>query len=64
MINWLSIFAGCCYIALGIFVIIEKSFIVTELHPVVATSLGALIIVYGLFRIIRAIVRLKQDHEE
>lgn len=64
MFNWLSIFAGICYVILGVFVIIEKSFIVTDLQPNVAYGLGALICGYGIFRVARAVHNLKKQKNE
>lgn len=60
MFNWLSIIAGIFYLILGAVVIIYKFFIVT-IEPNVAYPLGVLLIAYGLFRIFRAIKRLKSD---
>ncbi len=64
MINWLSIFAGICYVALGVFVIIEKSFLITTLQPLVAYVLGGVFVVYGIFRLSRAIIKLKNSKYE
>ncbi|MBD8017702.1 C4-dicarboxylate ABC transporter [Kaistella pullorum] len=61
--NWLSLITGMFYIILGIVVIIYKFFII-YLEPLIAYSLGALLILYGLFRIGRAIYRLRQDRNE
>lgn len=59
LFNWLSIFTGIVYIALGIFVIIYKFFVI-YLDPPVAYALGALLILYGIFRIFRTVDKLKK----
>lgn len=41
------------YIGMGTFVIIEKTFMI-KLKPEYAYSLGAILILYGLFRLYRA----------
>jgi len=61
--NWLSIITGIFYIVLGIVVIIYKFFII-YLEPLIAYSLGALLVLYGLFRIGRAVYRIRQDGDE
>lgn len=61
--NILSLVAGVLYIAIGIFVIINKSFSV-ELDPVVANILGGILCVYGIFRIVRAIIHLKRKNND
>ncbi|AZI56214.1 C4-dicarboxylate ABC transporter [Epilithonimonas vandammei] len=58
MFNWLSLITGIFYIVLGVFVILYKFFIIV-LEPNVAYPLGALLVLYGIFRIIRAIIRIK-----
>lgn len=63
MFNWLSLITGFFYIALGVVVIIYKFFIVI-LEPNIAYPLGGLLIVYGIFRIARAIYRLKKAKDE
>lgn len=63
MFNWLSLITGFFYIALGIVVIIYKFFVIF-LEPNIAYSLGALLILYGFFRIGRAIYRIRQDKNE
>ncbi|SEW48919.1 hypothetical protein SAMN05421841_3934 [Chryseobacterium wanjuense] len=63
MFNWLSLVTGLFYIVLGIVVIIYKFFF-TILDPGVAYALGALLILYGIFRIYRAILRLKNSGNE
>ena len=61
MFNWLSLITGLFYIVLGIVVIVYKFFIVI-LEPNVAYPLGGLLIAYGVFRIVRAIFRIKSDN--
>lgn len=61
MFNWLSLITGFFYIVLGIVVIVYKFFIVI-LEPNVAYPLGGLLIAYGVFRIVRAILRIKSDN--
>ncbi|MDR6159838.1 MULTISPECIES: DUF308 domain-containing protein [Chryseobacterium] len=62
--NWLSLITGLFYIVLGIVVIMYKFFF-TILEPGVAYALGGLLILYGIFRIYRAISKIKNtDHEE
>lgn len=62
-IKFLSLLAGICYFILGIFVLIKKSFIITELEPNMAYILGTIIMVYGLFRIFRGIKMIKNKDE-
>ena len=61
--NWLSFVTGFFYIVLGIVVIIYKFFIVI-LEPNIAYPLGGLLILYGIFRIVRAIYKIKQQKDE
>ncbi|MEN4758815.1 DUF308 domain-containing protein [Chryseobacterium sp. C39-AII1] len=63
MFNWLSLVTGLFYIVLGIVVIIYKFFF-TILEPAVAYGLGALLILYGVFRIYRAISKIKNSGDE
>ncbi|AZA59332.1 C4-dicarboxylate ABC transporter [Chryseobacterium shandongense] len=64
MFNWLSLVTGLFYIVLGVVVIIYKFFF-TILEPGVAYALGVLLILYGVFRIYRAISKIKNaDHEK
>lgn len=63
MFNYLSIIVGIFYIALGIFVIIYKFFII-QLEGITPYVLGALLIVYGLFRIFRAIYYIRKKNDE
>lgn len=58
MFNWLSLVTGLFYIALGIVIIIYKFFFII-LEPTVAYPLGAVIMLYGIFRIWRAVSRIK-----
>jgi uncharacterized membrane protein HdeD (DUF308 family) len=63
MFNWLSFVLGFFYIVLGIVVIIYKFFVIT-LEPNIAYPLGGLLILYGIFRIVRAIYRTRQNKNE
>ncbi|WP_332025081.1 C4-dicarboxylate ABC transporter [Kaistella sp.] len=63
LFNWLSLVTGLFYIVLGIVVIIYKFFIIF-LEPNIAYALGALLILYGIFRIVRAIYRIRQNKNE
>ncbi|GAA4149141.1 hypothetical protein GCM10022217_00680 [Chryseobacterium ginsenosidimutans] len=63
MFNWLSLVTGLFYIVLGIVVIYYKFFF-TILEPGVAYAMGALLILYGIFRIYRAISKIKSSGNE
>ncbi|WP_294284949.1 C4-dicarboxylate ABC transporter [uncultured Chryseobacterium sp.] len=63
MFNWLSLVTGLFYIVLGGVVIFYKFFF-TVLEPGVAYALGALLILYGIFRIYRAVTRIKNSGNE
>ncbi|WP_185097097.1 DUF308 domain-containing protein [Chryseobacterium sp. IHB B 17019] len=63
MFNWLSLITGLFYIVLGIVVIFYKFFF-TILEPGVAYALGGLLILYGIFRIYRAISKIKDSGNE
>ncbi|WP_185117595.1 DUF308 domain-containing protein [Chryseobacterium sp. PMSZPI] len=63
MFNWLSLVTGLFYIVLGIVVIVFKFFF-TVLEPAVAYALGAVLVIYGVFRIYRAISRIKKSRNE
>ncbi|UKB86440.1 DUF308 domain-containing protein [Chryseobacterium sp. MEBOG06] len=64
MFNWLSLLTGLFYIVLGIVVIVYKFFF-TILEPAIAYALGGVLILYGVFRIYRAISKIKKSrHEE
>ncbi|WP_018675167.1 DUF308 domain-containing protein [Riemerella columbina] len=60
MFNYLSIFAGIIYIVLGVVVLVYKFFVI-PLEDYVAYPLGILMIVYGIFRIVRAIYKIKKE---
>nr|WP_300352411.1 C4-dicarboxylate ABC transporter [Chryseobacterium sp.] len=64
MFNWLSLVTGLFYIVLGIVIIIYKFFF-TLLEPAVAYPLGGLVMLYGVFRIWRAVSKIRNtdDHE-
>ncbi|WP_370692010.1 C4-dicarboxylate ABC transporter [Kaistella sp. SH40-3] len=61
--NWLSVVAGLFYVVLGIVVIIYKFFVI-YLEPNVAYSLGGLLVTYGIFRMVRAIYKIKEQRDE
>ncbi|MCS3871584.1 uncharacterized membrane protein HdeD (DUF308 family) [Chryseobacterium ginsenosidimutans] len=63
MFNWLSLVTGLFYIVLGIVVIYYKFFF-TILEPGVAYAMGGLLILYGVFRIYRAISKIKSSGNE
>ena len=63
MFNWLSLVTGVFYIILGIFVMIYK-FLFVVLDPKVALALGILLIIYGIFRIVRAVYKIKDSRNE
>ncbi|WP_185144655.1 DUF308 domain-containing protein [Chryseobacterium phosphatilyticum] len=63
MFNWLSLVTGLFYIVLGIVVIVYKFFF-TILEPAIAYALGGVLIIYGVFRIYRAISRIKKSRDE
>lgn len=63
MSNWLSIVAGIFYVILGVVVIIYKFFAI-PLEANVAYPLGALLILYGLFRVYRAAKNLRRVEED
>ncbi len=62
-LKWLSIVTGFFYIVLGVFIILKQWFIIQlELYP--SYGLGAIMISYGIFRMIRAYYRLKEIENE
>ena len=63
MFKWLSPIIGFFYIVLGVTVIIYKFFVVF-LDELSAYALGALLIVYGFYRIYRGVSRFKQERYE
>ncbi len=63
MFNWLSLITGLFYIVLGGVVIVYKFFF-TILEPAVAYALGAVLILYGIFRIYRALGKIKNSGNE
>ena len=63
MYNIISILIGVFYIFLGIFVIAKKFFVV-KLDGVIPIVLGGVLIAYGIFRVVRAIVFLRRKDEE
>jgi len=63
MFNWLSVVTGLFYIVLGI-VVMYYRFFFTVLEPGVAYALGGLLILYGIFRIYRAVTKIKNSGNE
>lgn len=63
LFNILSFLTGIFYIVLGIVVLVYKFFVIT-LEPVVAYPLGILLIVYGVFRMMRAYYKYKENKNE
>ncbi|MCS3530664.1 DUF308 domain-containing protein [Chryseobacterium sp. JUb7] len=63
MFNWLSLVTGLFYIILGIVVIVYKFFF-TILEPAIAYAMGGLLILYGIFRIYRAVAKIKNSSDE
>ncbi|WP_072962077.1 DUF308 domain-containing protein [Chryseobacterium arachidis] len=63
MFNWLSLVTGLFYIVLGVVVILYKFFF-TVLEPNIAYVLGGLLIIYGIFRIYRALTKIKKSGDE
>jgi len=63
MFNWLSVITGFFYAVLGIVVIIYKFFVV-QLEPNIAYPLGTILIGYGIFRVFRAIRKIRDSRYE
>ncbi|QIG90987.1 C4-dicarboxylate ABC transporter [Chryseobacterium sp. POL2] len=63
MFNWLSVVTGFFYAVLGVVVIIYKFFVV-PIEPNLAYPLGALLVAYGIFRIFRAIKKIRESRYE
>ena len=61
--NLLSFIVGILYIIVGIFVIITRKFGV-ELEPIAANALGVLLCIYGVFRLVRAFIRLRKEKRD
>ena len=61
--NLLSFIVGVLYIIVGVFVIITKSFGV-KLEPMPANALGALLSIYGVFRLVRVFIRLRKERRD
>ena len=62
MFNWLSLVTGLFYIVLGVVIIVYKFFF-TILEPAVAYPLGALVMLYGVLRIWRAVSKIKNTED-
>lgn len=63
MFNWLSLVTGFFYMVLGVVVIYYKFFII-PLETNIAYLLGAILLAYGLFRLVRAIKRIRDIRNE
>lgn len=63
MFNYLSIFTGLAYIVLGILVFTYQQFAV-PLDEMVAYILGGIMIIYGIFRVLRALYKIKKQKQE
>ncbi|GEM_PF-297252 len=63
VLNLLTFVVGVLYIIVGIFVIITKSFGV-KLEPTPANVLGFLLSIYGVFRLVRAFIRLRKERRD
>jgi len=63
MFNWLSLVTGLFYIVLGVVIIVYKFFF-TLLEPAVAYPLGGLVMLYGVFRIWRAVSKIKNTGDD
>ncbi len=63
VLNLLSFIVGILYIIVGVFVIITKSFGV-KLEPMPANVLGFLLCIYGVFRLVRAFIRLRKERRD
>ena len=59
--DFLLIAIGLAYMAFGGFVIKEKWFLTVIDNEIVAYSLGALLIIYGAFRVYRGIKLMKKS---
>lgn len=63
MFNWLSVITGFFYAVLGVVVIIYKFFVI-QLEPNIAYPLGVILIGYGIFRVFRAIKKIRDSRYE
>ena len=61
--NILTFVVGILYIIVGVFVIITRSFGV-KLDPIAAYALGILLCIYGVFRLVRAFIRLRKERRD
>ncbi|MDO4225353.1 MAG: C4-dicarboxylate ABC transporter [Bergeyella zoohelcum] len=61
--SWLSLFTGVCYVVLGVFVMLNQWFII-PLQSISAYGLGVLLVLYGFFRIFRAVKRIINKGDE
>lgn len=59
----LSFVAGILYIIVGIYVFVTQSFAV-KLESFAANALGGILCFYGIFRIVRAIIRFRKRDEK
>ncbi len=61
--KWLSAIIGFFYVVLGVFIIIYKFFVII-LEPNIAYLLGGLMIVYGIYRVLRVFYKANENDEE
>ena len=61
--KWLSFITGFFYIVLGIAILFKKWFVI-PLEDFATYGLGSLMVIYGLFRMIRAYYKFKQEKDE
>lgn len=58
--NWLNLFAGICYCILGVFIVVYRFFVI-PLDKNVAYSVGILMVVYGIYRVLRTVKKLRNE---
>lgn len=63
MYNVLSLIVGICYVIMGVFIAYKKFFVV-ELDGVIPYLLGGILIAYGVFRVVRAIIFIRRKDED
>ena len=63
MFNWLSLVAGLAYVLLGVYVMIYKFFPPNQLEDATEYALGGLLVVYGVFRLVRFFLKIRKKDE-
>jgi C4-dicarboxylate transporter/malic acid transporter len=63
MFNWLSLVAGLAYVLLGVYVMIYKFFPPNQLEDATAYAFGGLLVVYGVFRLVRFFLKIRKKDE-